>query len=145
MSPGNRTPSPAEQATLHGLRRRALGACDVLGDSRRAEVEIKNLGSTGKKDDDAMDVGAFCKGKPKGKGKGKFIGAFSKGKAKAIPRVKAKEERKVMERVATRPRADQVRQPRLASTAGSREISKRIANWPRAKEKANNPKVARKA
>ena len=50
-----------------------------------------------------------------------------------------------MESVATRPRADQVRQPRFASTAGSRDMSKRIANWPKAKEKANTPKVARKA
>ena len=145
MSTGNRTTSPAEQATLHGLRRHALGACDVLGDSRRSEAEDENLGSTGKKDEDAMDVGVLSKGKPKGTAKESTSVRSAKGKAKEIPRVKEKEERKVIERVTTPPRADQVRRPRFASTAGSRDISKGIASWPKAKGKANHPKVERKA
>ena len=109
------------------------------------KLKIENLGSTGKKDADAMDVGVLSKGKPKGKGKGKYIGAFSKGKAKATRMVKVNEERKVMEKVTMRPRVDQVRRPQFAPTAGSRDISKRIASWPKAKERANHPTVERKA
>ena len=30
----------AQQATLYGFRRHALGASDVIGDSRRAEAEV---------------------------------------------------------------------------------------------------------
>ena len=47
------------------------------------KLKIDNLGSTGKKDEDAMDVGGLSKGKPKGsKGKRKYSWAFSKGAGK---------------------------------------------------------------
>ena len=56
----------------------------------RLKLKIENLGSTGKKDDDAMDVEVLSKGKPKGQGKGKYIGAFSKGKGKGSSKGKGK-------------------------------------------------------
>ena len=77
-------------------------------------LKIENLGSTGKKDEDAMDVGVLSTGKPKGKGKGKHLGSFNKGKGKGS-KGKGKGERKVRAKdIIPLAKVDQARQPWFA-------------------------------
>ena len=99
------------------------GACDVPGGLRRTE-----LGSTGKKGEDTMDVGGLNKGRPKGsKDIGKYIGVFSKGtgKEKETTKERAEEERKEVEKVLRGCSQDRI--PRFFSTAASLGTSRRIA------------------
>ena len=109
------------------------------------KLKIENLGSAGKKGEDAMDVGMLSKGKPKGKGKGKYIGVFSEGKGKGNSKGNGKRVKKGHGKGNYTAKSGSSSATAVCFNAGSQDISKRIASWPKAKEKANHPKVERKA